>query len=55
MDAGVGIELFYVDWTPIEGTHVYVGGTLFINKINPFSLPEEDYERLQLDVVYKFN
>jgi len=33
----------------------YVGGTLFINKINSFSMPEEDYERLQLDVVYKFN
>jgi len=33
----------------------YAGGTLFINKINPFSMPEEDYERLQLDVVYKFN
>jgi hypothetical protein len=35
--------------------NIDVGGTLFINKINPFSLPEEDYERLQLDVVYKFN
>ncbi len=32
-----------------------VGGTLFINKINSFSLPEEDYERLQLDIVFKFN
>jgi hypothetical protein len=34
--------------------NIDVGGTLFINRINPFSLPEEDYERLQLDVVYKF-
>jgi len=34
--------------------NVYVGGTLFINQINPYSLPEEGYERLQLDVVFKF-
>jgi hypothetical protein len=34
--------------------NIDVGGTLFINRINPFSLPEEDYERLQLDIVYKF-
>jgi len=38
----------------IISNNIYVGGTLFINNINRFSLPEEDYERLQLDVVFGF-
>ncbi len=34
--------------------NIILGGTYFINRINPFSLPEEDYDRLQLDVEFKF-
>ena len=33
---------------------IIVGGTFFKNEINPFSLPKEDYDRLQLDVEFKF-
>ena len=33
---------------------IIVGGTLFISEINSFSLPKEDYDRLQLDVEFKF-
>ena len=34
--------------------NIFLGGTYFMNRINPFSLPVEDYDRLQLDVEFKF-
>ena len=37
------------------GKNLFVGGTYFMNSINRFSLPEEDYDRLQLDIEFKFN
>jgi hypothetical protein len=37
------------------GKNLFVGGTYFMNSINRFSLPEEDYDRLQLDIDFKFN
>lgn len=37
------------------GKNVFIGGTYFQNSINRFSLPEEDYDRLQLDIEFKFN
>ena len=33
---------------------IFLGATFFINKINSFSLPEEDYDRMQLDVEFRF-
>ena len=34
--------------------NVFIGGTYFSNVINRFSLPQEDYDRLQLDLEFKF-
>lgn len=34
---------------------IFVGGTLFINKVDRFQGTEHDYNRLQLDVEFKFN
>ncbi len=31
-----------------------LGGTYFSNIINRFSLPEEDYDRFQIDLEFKF-
>ncbi len=34
--------------------NIFLGGTYFSNLINRFSLPEEDYDRFQLDLEFKF-
>ena len=34
--------------------NIYLGGTYFSNVINRFSLPEEDYDRIQIDIEFKF-
>jgi hypothetical protein len=34
---------------------IFVGGTLFINQVDRFQGTEHDYNRLQLDVEFKFN
>ena len=34
--------------------NVIIGGTYFSNIINRFSLPEEDYDRFQIDLEFKF-
>lgn len=34
--------------------NIYLGGTYFSNVINRFSLPEEDYDRVQIDIEFKF-
>jgi len=34
--------------------NIFLGGTYFSNVINSFSLPEEDYDRFQLDLEFKF-
>jgi hypothetical protein len=34
--------------------NIFLGGTYFSNVINRFSLPEEDYDRFQIDLEFKF-
>jgi hypothetical protein len=34
--------------------NIFLAGTYFSNVINRFSLPEEDYDRLQIDLEFKF-
>lgn len=34
--------------------NIFLGGTYFSNVINRFSFPEEDYDRFQLDLEFKF-
>ena len=34
---------------------IFLGGSLFINNVDRFQGPERDYNRLQLDVEFKFN
>jgi len=34
--------------------NIYLAGTYFSNVINRFSLPEEDYDRIQIDIEFKF-
>jgi len=38
----------------VVAKNIAIAGTYFSNTINRFSLPEEDYDRLQLDVAFSF-